>query len=190
MKYRLIRKIHLYAGLSTAAVLTMFVLTSYQMIHHEWFNHDTQKESILITIDSDLVSENDWRSLLDQNRIKGRLVRESQNNNGDRIREYASAAGSSKVIVFANKNEAEIVRTSKRTVDAIIGIHRQRGYGGPMQYSVYALLLDIVGLSLIIFSVTGIIMWFKLLKNNKIAWIIFVSGFIYFLITIILLVYW
>ncbi|MDH3649347.1 MAG: PepSY-associated TM helix domain-containing protein [Saprospiraceae bacterium] len=188
MNYSLIRKIHLYACLSTTAVLTMFILTSYQMIHHDWFSHDGQKESIIVDIDSDLASEDDWRSFNEQNGIQGRLVRESHRDNGDLVRQYASAGGSFRVTFVANKSEVEIVRTSKSTADAMIGIHRQRGYGGPLQYSLYALLLDIVGVALIVFAITGIIMWFKLLRNNKIAWIIFVGGFIYVLITIILLV--
>ena len=109
---------------------------------------------------------------------------------GDIVREYASAAGSTRVSLLSGKNQVEIVQTSKSSSDAIIGIHRQRGYGGPLQYSLYAFLLDLFGISLIVFTITGIIMWFKLLKNNKIAWFIFISGFIYFSITMALLIHW
>ena len=47
-----------------------------------------------------------------------------------------------------------------------------------------------IAISLIIFTITGIIMWFKLLKNHRIAWIIFIGGLIYFGITMALLAYW
>jgi hypothetical protein len=59
-----------------------------------------------------------------------------------------------------------------------------------LPYSLYAFLLDVLGLGLIVFTITGIIMWFKLLKNSTIAWVIFISGFIYFGLTMALLVYW
>ncbi|MCB0634767.1 MAG: hypothetical protein KDD15_33780, partial [Lewinella sp.] len=44
----------------------------------------------------------------------------------------------------------------------------------------YAFLLDILAISLIVFTITGIIMWFHLLKKDKWAWVIFVAGFVYF----------
>lgn len=190
INYRLIKKIHLYACLSTVAVLLMFIFTSYLMIHHNWFSHERQSETIAADLDALPGSEQDWRALTAKYKIKGRLVREQSANKGEIVREYASAAGSTRITIFSDKNQLEIIRTSKSAADAVVGIHRQRGYGGPLQYSLYALLLDLLGISLIVFTITGIIMWFKLLKNHKIAWIIFIGGFIYFSITMALLAYW
>lgn len=190
IKYDLIKKIHLYACLSTVAILIMFIFTSYLMIHHDWFSHKQQSETTTLDLDTIPTSKQDWQTLIDQQGIKGRLLRENTNNKGDFFREYASAAGSTRLSFISNKNQVEIVQTSKSTTDAIIGIHRQRGYEGPLQYSLYAVLLDLFGISLIVFTITGIIMWFKHLKNHRTAWVIFISGFIYFSTTMALLVLW
>ena len=64
-----------------------------------------------------------------------------------------------------------------------------RGYGGGMIYNAYAILLDLTGASLIIFAITGIILWLKILKNSKLAWLILVLGFLYVSSNIYYLVY-
>lgn len=188
--YKLIKQIHLYACLSTVSVLAMFIFTSYLMIHHDWFSHEPSKETLTVDLETIPASEPDWRTLIDQYGIGGRLIRENTNQAGALFREYAGAAGSTRITLLSDVQQAEIVRTTKTTADAIIGIHRQRGYGGPLQYNLYALLLDLIGVSLIVFTITGVIMWFKLLKNHKVAWIIFIGGFIYFSVTMAMLVYW
>ena len=191
IKYILIKRIHLYACLSTVALLLMFIFTSYLMIHHNWFDHELQTETAVVDIPTPPNNEGDWQQILDAQGINGRLIEEKRNKNGHLFREYSTAAGWTIVTVLQDKNQVEIKRNSKSTTDAIIGIHRQRGYGsGPLQYNLYALLLDLLGVSLIIFILTGIIMWFKLLKNSITAWAIFLLGFIYFAVTIALLMYW
>lgn len=190
INYKLIKKIHLYACLSTVAVLLMFIFTSYLMIHHNWFDHEQEEEKITAAVSAVPTSGADWQAFIREYDIKGRLVRENIRDNGDVVREYARAEGSTRITFAAGQNQAEIVRRTKSTADAVIGVHRQRGYGGPLQYSLYAFLLDVLALSLIVFTITGIIMWFKLLKNSPIAWVIFISGFIYFGLTMALLTYW
>ncbi len=188
MSYELIKKIHLYACLSTAAVLLMFILTSYLMIHHTWFNQEGSTESRSVEIS--LETDEDWSDLKKEHGIKGRLVNKGKNQAGMFFREYASASQSCTVEYDAQHAKAEIRRVHKSTANALVGIHRQRGYQGPFKYLVHAFLLDLIGISLIVFSVTGLIMWFKLLKHNNIAWFVFIGGLVYTGVTIALLMYW
>ncbi len=190
INYPLVKKIHLYACLSTVAILAMFIFTSYLMIHHAWFDHATEKHTVMVRLEENTSPQFNWEKWTTQNNIEGRFVRENTTSDGHPVREYASAAVSTRITLIQNENQAEIIRTVKSNADAIVGIHRLRGYGGPFIYNVYALFLDLVGISLIVFTVSGIIMWFKLLKNNRIAWIIFVSGLIYFMATMVILIYW
>ncbi|MBK8504339.1 MAG: PepSY-associated TM helix domain-containing protein [Saprospiraceae bacterium] len=188
--YVLIKKIHLYACLSTVAVLVMFIVTSYLMIHHNSFDHEMAKVEKTEGVNEIPTTPHEWRAFENQYQIKGRLTREGVNQDGESFREYASAAGSTRATFKSETNKVVFAINLKSKADALIGIHRQRGYSGAWQYTLYALLLDLVAVSLITFAITGVIMWFKLLKNSKTAWAIFVSGFIYFFLTIILLLYW
>lgn len=178
--YLTIRQIHLYSSLTTVALLLMYILTSYMMIYHDWFKVERNDERpISIEITQEEVSDEHWETFLKKHAIKGRLTRENFKENGDLVRTYSSAKGSSKITIFNNKNEVEIISTELNLSGKIIGLHRLRGYGGSLLYSLYAFLLDIVGISLILFAITGVILWMKLLDNNKIAWTILILGFIY-----------
>lgn len=178
--YTLTRKIHLYAALSTVALLLMYIVTSYLMIHHNWFQpHNNTEQVTSIKIEPSEVSEENWDSFRKKHDIKGRLTRERFNKSGDLYREYESAGTNSQITIFNDKDEVEIKIIQRNLAGSIIGFHRMSGYGGPIQYNIYALLLDIVGIGLIIFAVTGVIMWLKILKQNIIAWIILISGFVY-----------
>lgn len=176
--YQLIKQIHLYSALTTTALFIMYIVTSYMMIYHIKIGEPT-KESVTIAVTPAEVSDENWQSFISKNKVSGRLTKERSNQNGDLVRTYSSAKGSTEITLMNGKNTVEIVATELRTSGKIIGLHRLRGYGGSLKYNLYAFLLDIVGISLILFSVTGAILWLKLLNHNKIAWSIFASGFIY-----------
>lgn len=178
--YSVIRQIHLYASLLTVAFLTMYIITSYMMIHHDWFPVEKQNETTSsMLVSPEEIDDNHWESFLKEHHIKGRLVRESFNEQGDLVRTYSGAEENSKITIFKDKNEVEILTSRLNLSGRIIGLHRLRGYGGSFVYNFYAFMLDIVGISLILFSITGVILWLKLLKFNRIAWGIFIFGFVY-----------
>lgn len=178
--YTILRKIHLYAALSTVALLLMYLVTSYMMIYHSWFRgHKNTEEVSSVKITPSEVTGENWESFRKQHDIKGRLTREYFKASGDLFRGYETAGANYQITVFQDKNEVEIKRIKRNLTGTIIGFHRLRGYGGPLQYNLYALLLDIAGISLIIFAITGVIMWLKILKHNRIAWVILITGFLY-----------
>ena len=116
---------------------------------------------------------------MSNNKIHGRLIRENYKDNGDLVKTYATTKGNSKITILNNKDEVEIIFTELNLSGKFIGLHRLRGFGGPILYNVYALLLDVVGISLILFAITGVILWMKLLNNDKIAWTMLLLGFAY-----------
>ncbi len=177
--YQIIKKIHLYACLSTAAVLLMFVLSSYVAIHHNAFNHQSLSTSEELEIDATNFDENDWLDFIRMNHIKGRLTKKDVRD-GKVTRQYQAAGSNTKITYSPSSGMMSIERNQKSRAGAFFGIHRQRGYGGGLRYDIHAFLLDLTGIALILFSITGVIMWMRLLKNNRIAWIIFCLGLGYY----------
>jgi hypothetical protein len=178
--YLVIKQIHLYASLLTVAFLMMYIITSYMMIYHDWFHVEKQNKSttsMLVTPEE--INDEHWNTFIKKHQIDGRLTRENFNDSGDLIRTYSSADGNSKITIFKDKNEVEIQTTELNLSGRIIGLHRMRGYGGSFIYNFYAVMLDVVGISLMLFAITGVILWLKLLKFNKLAWGIFIFGFVY-----------
>jgi len=178
--YTITRKIHLYSALLTVALMLMYIVTSYMMIYHEWFKVERTTDSPQsIQVKPEEITDSNWSIFLKKNNIEGRLIKEDIAPSGEIIRNYSSASGNSKITISPEKNLVEISTTNLNRPGHIIGLHRMRGYGGPLVYNLYAFLLDIVGISLILFAVTGVILWLKLLKNNLIAWLMLVLGFLY-----------
>ena len=178
--YSIIKQIHLYSTLLTVALLLMYIITSYMMIYHDWFKVERKSESTEITISSkEEVSDENWQAFLDQHKVRGRLVGERFDDSGNLIRNYASATDNAKITINNDGSRVKIETTKLNMSGSIIGLHRMRGYGGSLVYNIYAMMLDIVGVSLLLFATTGVILWLKLLKFNKVAWAIFIFGFIY-----------
>ncbi len=150
------------------------------MIHYEWFNtYERDEEVVQIEVSGDQVSEENWANFLSENGISGKLTNERESPEGDIIREYARASKEHQVTLSVQNNQVEIITYKTNIAGFMAEIHRIRGYSGPWQYQVYAVLLDIVGISLIVFAITGAILWLKLLKNDVFAWAIFAAGLIY-----------
>jgi hypothetical protein len=178
--YLIIKQIHLYSSLLTAALLLMYIITSYMMIHHDLFKVEEEiKSETSIVVTPDEINEKNWPIFLKENHIHGRLANERFNDHGDLIRDYYSTGKESRIKILKGRNQVDIVTIQFNLSGRIIGLHRQRGYGGPIAYNIYAFMLDIVGISLILFAITGVILWLKLLKFNKLAWTIFIFGFLY-----------
>ncbi len=177
--YFIIKKIHLYASLSTVALLLMYLVTSFMMIYHDFFKVENKKMTISVEVTPKEISENNWPLFMKKHNIKGRLKREWKKDSGDMIREYEHVGSYHQITVFKDNNEVEIKTTQLNLSGKINGLHRMRGYGGPLQYNIYAVMLDLIGIVLIQFAITGVILWLKLLKHNKVAWTMFILGFIY-----------
>jgi len=178
--YYIFRKTHLYASLSIVVLLLMYVVSSYLMIHYEWFQtYDQQEEILEIEVEPGEISVDNWDQFLAKNHVSGRLTKENINSSGDVVREYSNASAHYKVTVIEDQDLVEIKARKMNTAGTIVGFHRIRGFGGPLQYNLYAIMLDLVGISLILFAITGMILWLKLLKNNIFAWVVLISGFIY-----------
>jgi len=174
------RKIHLYASLSIVVLLLMYVVSSYLMIHYEWFQtYDQQEEILEIEVEPGEISVDNWDQFLAKNDVSGRLTKENISSSGDIVREYSNASAHYKVTVIEDQDLVEIKARKMNTAGTIVGFHRIRGFGGPLQYNLYAIMLDLVGISLILFAITGMILWLKLLKNNIFAWVVLISGFVY-----------
>ena len=180
IKYNTVRKVHLYACLSTTALLLMFLVTSFIMVHHDIFDHESKTESKTISYKVDLTSLDAKKKWLKELGIPGRLVKSSTNPVGNEVLEYDYAAGNSRITFLPKEGLLEVMTTTKSKADAIVGVHRQRGYGGSLKYKIHAFLLDVMAISLLLFVLTGLYMWMRWYKKDKWVWIVFFGGMAYF----------
>ena len=177
--YLIVKKIHLYASLSIVTLLIMYLITSFMMIYHDYFKVERQNDVITYAVSDKEILDKNWEVFLVEHKIKGRLVDEKTDPTGNLVRKYEKVGSNQEVTILKTQDSVRIKTTKLNLSGKIIGFHRARGFGGGIQYNIYAFLLDLTGISLILFAITGIIMWLKILKQNKIAWTILVLGFVY-----------
>ncbi|NJK86022.1 MAG: hypothetical protein HC906_08745 [Bacteroidales bacterium] len=53
-------------------------------------------------------------------------------------------------------------------------LHRIHGFSGGLIYVVWAILLDLAALASIIFSITGILIWFNSRRHFRLGWFFFI----------------
>ena len=182
--YKIIRGIHLYSAMIIAVFLLMYLGTSFMMVYHNWFEVDRKVQIDTIAVTPNQVPQENWTQFLKKNKISGRFTRERTASDGTLLREYSRPGEHTSIHLNKVQGEMILTRTSLNLWGDMIGLHRLRGYQGSLKYVLYAIMVDLVGISLILFSVTGIFLWLKLLKNDKVAWVIFFSGMIYVAVVI------
>ena len=178
--YELIKKIHLYASLSTLVFFAMYLITSFLMMHHSFFQPgEAEKFTEEVSISTNDISDENWESFLSAHGVHGKQVRDFTSDTGERIRIYDSPESHFKITIASDAQTAAIETMNRNTAGAIIGFHRLRGYEGPITYLLYALMLDVTAIALIIFALTGIILWLRVLKDKRWGWITLALGVVY-----------
>ena len=84
--YHIIRKIHLYCSLTIVVFLIMYILTSYMMIHHEWFETGTLSEtSRTVKVNPEDISPDNWSDFLGSHEIGGRQYNDYTDSEGNMV---------------------------------------------------------------------------------------------------------
>ena len=189
--YQWLRKLHLYAGFTVLGFLFMYFLTGYMMTHSRWFSKPEPEVSVQTypwnapeNMTPDQLSE----YVQNQYNLRGKRQPPSVNNKGEISLNYVRPGYQYQATVTSDRQTLE-VKTAKENIYAtFVVFHRLHGYGGGWVYNLYILMMDLSSIALIIFVLTGICMWFKLLGKKALGWILLAISFVYtFLIVYIFL---
>ncbi len=83
-----------------------------------------------------------------------------------------------KVVVNAARDSVHITQTERLNFYRVVDrIHHLRGFHGGWKYVIWGILFDFAALSLIIFALTGILMWLKMRKLHRYGWWFLGTGF-------------
>lgn len=173
--YTLLRKIHLYTGLTLLVMVLMYFVTGYLMIHYKWFPDPAPRKQTR-TVAVPQAEGKDPAAyaiqIQEQFGLRGRRVRPQQRKDGGWTFLYYRPGEEFEVAVSAGGKTAEITHQEQGTVGMLVGFHRLHRYGGGWQYSVWAFLYDLASLAMIVFPLTGIYMWYKLTQKRLLGWIL------------------
>lgn len=178
--YELIKKIHLYASLTTLVFFAMYLVSSFVFMNHDTFHPgEAERFTEEVNIMEGQISADNWHPFLSDHGVHGQQTRERSTQNGELIREFNSPETHFTITLAADQQSATIETMHRNKAGVITGFHRTRGYEGPWTYLIYAFMLDVTAISLIIFALTGILLWLNVLKDKRWGWLTLGLGLAY-----------
>ena len=180
--YEITRKIHLYAGLAILAFVVMYFLTGYLMIKHDLLPEDKPvKKTVVESLDQDFPEMSGQELsiyLQDRFDLKGkRNVPGRPQKDGSWRFTYNRPGFASVAVVSSDGKEVESTTTAQGARGVIHGLHRLHGYGGGWLYDIWAFMYDLASLALIVFPVSGFILWLRISRRKLAGSLVLACGF-------------
>lgn len=180
--YDIIRKIHLYSGLTILVFVVMYFLTGYLMIRHNLLPESKPvKTTVVETLEQNLsqMSTPEFAVYLQQKYdLNGKRNLPTRPwDDGSWAFNYNHPGFHARAVVSPDGKTVEITRTDQGVRGVINGFHRLHGYGGGWLYNVWAVFYDLASLAMIIFPITGFILWLRLRRDKLPGWLALGSGF-------------
>ena len=167
--YHVIRKIHLYCGLVTLTYSMMYFVSGYMMVHRPWFvtappPPTTQTATVEFT--SALSPEQLAAEVQKQLGLAGR-IQFPQKQPVEMTRFWVNRPGAMiRVEVPAGEHLVHLTTQRVGLVGTLIMLHKVSGYDSNLIFDAYALFCDLAGLSMILFAISGVYLWWRRVKNH------------------------
>ena len=190
--YDLIRKIHFYLAALVLSFLVMYFLTGYPMIHEGLLDNPnprqtTRSEALQFAGEKEPA---EYALYLQKTyQLRGKREAPQRLSDGSWRFRYVRPGTLYEAIVSADGASVRITESRDSLRRTLIGFHRLHGYGGGLLYDLWAVFYDLASLSLIVFAVTGVYMWYKLTARRLLGWILLGSSFAYSAAMVLYLVY-
>ncbi len=177
---KLIRKIHLIASMIIFSFLLMYLLTGIIKINHNLFEIPPVEEiqySMPVEKPMDGTPREYTKFLMEKFDLKGRI-----DFNKDRKENWIfhfNFPGENTQITLTPAQDTLFFKQWKQEMTfftAINRMHIQRGFKGGWEYTAWAVLYDLSCFAMIIFAITGILMWFRARKRFKYGWWYLAAG--------------
>jgi hypothetical protein len=190
--YSLFRKIHLYTGLSLLTFVVMYFISGYPMIHHDWFpNPDpvrSEREQVLAEAPSEPLREYAVY-LQEQLDVPGKRTQARRLGDGRWRFRYSRPGTFHEVLVTADGKTAHVATKEENARTTGVGFHRMHGYGGGLLYDLWLVFYDLASLSLILFAISGVYLWWRLARRRWLGWAFLGVSWGYAAITVAYLVH-
>lgn len=171
---RLLRRVHFFASLMIFAFALLYIVTGYIISKHEWFPQGKESKITIIQplnyFPDTTKLENFGNEIKNQFKISGRMDYK-RNYKNEILFSYFRPGVNNFVVVHSKLDSITIVRTEMKTVREVSKrMHRMYGFKGGWIYVIWAILLDLAALSMIVFSITGVLIWYRMRHQFKYGW--------------------
>ena len=192
--HKVIQKIHLIASMIMLSFLTVFVVTGIFMINHDLFTMPEIEVSHSRIPVRKPMKENPGEYLKYLKRtldLKGRT--EYRQDNKDNWIFHFMRPGDAYQIKLTPAQDTLYIQHSSQDKTFYMVMHRihiLRGFKGGWEYTAWAVMYDVSCIAMIIFAVTGIIMWYRKRKQYRYGSWYLMAGILFPALFIFAFVFW
>ncbi len=178
--YHVIRRIHLFAGLVLLVWVLMYFVTGWIMVHEDRFPRGDRSKS---TYTAKLAREGDKgtpefvQHLETVFEIHGKRQEPKRQKDGTWRFNWVRPGEVNEVVISADGLEAKVTRRQSNLAGVAHGLHRLHGYGGGLQYDVWVFFYDLASVSMIVFSLSGIWLWWKTATTRLAGYLCLAASF-------------
>lgn len=195
MKFgKLNRKIHLISSMIIFSFVLMYLITGIFKINHNLFEVPPVEE-ILYSVPVERAMEGTAREYSDYLKaeydLKGR-INHKQNRKGDWIFSYDFPGNYVQITLTPAQDSLHFQqRKQEMTFFTVVStMHVLRGFTGGWAYTLWAVMYDVSCVAMIVFAITGIIMWYRARKRFSYGWWFLAAGMLIPLAFIYMFVLW
>ena len=186
--YKWIRNTHLLIGLFACLFLLMYGVSSVQMAHNKWFSNRpavTESEIALTTGVNEARSV--ARELMDRHGLKGELAQVRQTGQSFNFR--IVRPGTVYEVAYTPETGTAKVKTNVANFMGMLNrIHHIGGLWHDFTLTnIWAIFVGLISVALIVLSLTGIYLWFKIHTERVIGVILLTLSLGYSLTLIVLI---
>jgi hypothetical protein len=188
---RINRRTHLYLGLLLMPWLLMYGVSSFIIIHQSWFRADKGRawEPLFEKqYDRPVNAQADLRAtaqeILKDCNLEGAFWADKPKPDTLRIDRF-SFWGSTRLTYSMKDQKLKAERQPMRLSQAVVRMHFRGGYGQPTFWNKFwGLLVDLACVGIIIWTASGLIMWWRLPRLRAWGAVAVGGGFVSFLLLV------
>jgi hypothetical protein len=171
--YKLIRNVHLFAGLFCGAFLFMYGLSAVQMAHNSWFNLKpavVERTAPITASGARAIA----KELMDREGLRGDLAQVRETPQGPRFR--IQRPGTVYEVEVAG-SEARIRVNTANFIGMLNRIHHVAGvHHDYWPVTLWGWFVPLVSVGLFVLGASGIFLWFKTKRERSIGLALLVLG--------------
>ncbi len=180
--HKIIRFIHYYSSLFLIIFILMYVVSGLIMINHKLIPSGEPVQTVRrVALDIKMHGDPaDYKKIFRQKyELSGRMEDPVERKDGSLRYWYYRPGTTHELIVTSARDSVKITRTDQQTLGRVVNrLHHVRGYGGGFVYNLWAILVDCTTVSMILFALTGIYLWYKRTKKKIVGLIVLSLGFL------------
>ncbi len=188
--YQLLKRIHLYASMIVFVFLLMYIISGFFMINYCWFSKQDAmitKNKVPFCCDGLNTNAELIYKIKNSYAITGRTSAGSVKKDSTIQWHIRRPGVEHQITLSANRDSIAVIRTEQQTFMRILSrLHHLRGYSDGVLYKIWAFMYDLSAIAFIVFSITGMYMWYRLRKKYKAGWIFLAIGI---LVPVIVIIY-